>query len=185
MPKEQFDFSKPEDQEQFNALPKEAQEVLKDKAQEEANKVQEEVKKEERVRDEGGNDFSIPEHQKYFEKLSEKKKEKRISEAFNEARDRNQIHDLALEYGLNEEEEELIVANKVSYYPSFKHLKIPNCDNIIGKDISNLIGIIEKVSSIKYFSFGARHSGAYHLAGVWEALKKRFPDVEIESFPMR
>ncbi|MBI5913594.1 hypothetical protein HY839_04115 [Candidatus Azambacteria bacterium] len=147
MSKEKFDFSTSEDQEQFNALPEEAQETLIDKAREEANK-------EERVRDEGGNDFSIPEHQKYFEKLSEEKKEKRISKAFGEAVFRNLMHDRALEYGLNEEEEELLVARKIYYMPFAEHIRILDCDNIIGKDISNLISIIEKTPSIELFSYG-------------------------------
>lgn len=45
MSKEQFDFSRPEDQEQFNALPEEVKETLVEKAQEEA-------KEENRVMDE-------------------------------------------------------------------------------------------------------------------------------------
>ncbi len=51
MPKEQFDFSKPEDQEQFNALPEDARDTLSQDAESEARR--EDVEQTERIIYEG------------------------------------------------------------------------------------------------------------------------------------
>jgi len=63
MSKEQFDFSKPENQKQFEALPKQAKEILIEHAHEEAKEIQEEIDRKKRREKYSGEEM-MPEQKK-------------------------------------------------------------------------------------------------------------------------